>query len=176
MTDEGIFITGLSGVGKSHMMAAIVTTIISIYCDVLIAGSYNQGKTREEAIEDGSYSILEQTVGRCGIRWINVPELLEEIKNGFRKDKQDRLDLKELASCEVLVLDDLGAEKTTDWTASTLYVLINKRIDNLKTTLITSNISLEGFEDRDPRLASRLSSLRYHLLEGEDRRDSFAKS
>ena len=42
-----------------------------------------------------------------------------------------------------LVLDDLGIEKTSDWSFQTLYLIINQRYEKLKPVIFTSNLSLE---------------------------------
>ena len=48
-----------------------------------------------------------------------------------------------LKTVPLLVLDDLGAQKTTEWVTERLFVIINARYDDLLPTIITSNIYLE---------------------------------
>ena len=46
-------------------------------------------------------------------------------------------------AADVLILDDLGAERLTEWAAERLYMLIGQRHDEERTTVFTSNLSLE---------------------------------
>jgi DNA replication protein DnaC len=48
--------------------------------------------------------------------------------------------LQDVIRTDVLVLDDLGAEKSSDWTLSMLYHVINERYNERRTTIITSNL------------------------------------
>jgi DNA replication protein DnaC len=51
----------------------------------------------------------------------------------------------------VLVLDDLGAEKSSEWTLSMLYHVINERYNQGRTTIITTNLP---WDDLQPAAAS----------------------
>jgi len=68
------------------------------------------------------------------------------------------------------VLDDLGAEKTSDWTGQSIYTLISRRINDCKPTIVTSNLSLSEIDAVDPRRASRLGGMVYYKMTGHDRR------
>jgi DNA replication protein DnaC len=72
---------------------------------------------------------------------------------------------------ELLVLDDLGAGISTDWTADTLYRLVDERWARHRATIVTSNFTPEQLEQKiDPRVVSRLASGRVVRLKGRDRR------
>ena len=49
---------------------------------------------------------------------------------------------------DVLVLDDLGKEKQTAWTVTTLYALVNARYEEMRSTLITSQYTMDELEAR----------------------------
>ena len=142
-------------------------------------------------------------LGRCGVgkTHLAVAALKELIKKGinglfydFRdllKEIQDSYnpnthtsELKILASvfeAEVLVLDELGASKPTEWVQETMTHIINKRYNDKKVTIFTSNyldIPLgtsydETLTDRvGVRLRSRLHEMgRRILMEGDDYRE-----
>jgi DNA replication protein DnaC len=57
----------------------------------------------------------------------------------------------------VLLLDDLGAEKETEWTQEQLYRVINHRYNEGLPTLIAGNVPLDEIE---PRIASRIRDTR----------------
>jgi len=104
--------------------------------------------------------------------WSTVPDLLLRVRSTFRDhaDETEKEIVNYYTGAPMLVLDDLGAEKVTDWSLSTLYVIVNRRIDALKPTVVTSNLDLDKLAAFDPRLASRLGGFCRVKLAGRDRR------
>ena len=80
--------------------------------------------------------------------------------------------LKKYANVGLLVLDDLGAEKTSDWSRQVFYLLLDRRYREMKQTIITTNLSLEQIaETFDDRVASRLCEMGVTIeLKGKDKR------
>ena len=80
--------------------------------------------------------------------------------------------LKDYFNTPLLILDDLGAEKTTDWALQSLYIIINKRLSEELQTIITSNLSLDELRDKiGDRIASRIAGMcKIVKLTGRDRR------
>ncbi|MPZ49697.1 MAG: hypothetical protein GEU75_10450 [Dehalococcoidia bacterium] len=74
-----------------------------------------------------------------------VPQLLAALRPGG--DSDDDL-VSSLQEVDVLVLDDLGAEKPSAWTLDTLFTIIDHRHGEDATTIITSNLSLEQLAKR----------------------------
>jgi DNA replication protein DnaC len=98
-----------------------------------------------------------------GSEFITAPELLLKIRGAFREGagytEEEIID--RYSSCPVLVLDDLGAEKTTEYSITTLFLIIDRRNRNCKRTIITSNLGLQEIEETlSARIASRLSDMR----------------
>ena len=110
--------------------------------------------------------------------------LLKEIQNSYNPISQTS-ELEVLApifETEVLVLDELGASKPTDWVRDTMMQIINARYNDKKLTIFTTNYLEERrqrldetLEDRiGVRLRSRLYEMcRTVLVEGEDWRQRF---
>lgn len=99
-----------------------------------------------------------------------VVELLDELRPGRDVDSGERL--RWLTEVRVLLLDDLGAEKSTEWTHERLYALVNRRWLECRPTIVTSNLTSEQLaESVDARLYSRLSdgAIAYRMA-GADRR------
>jgi DNA replication protein DnaC len=71
-----------------------------------------------------------------------------------------------------LFIDDLGAEKITEWTGQTIYYLISERYNQEKHISVSSNLTLQEVADKiDNRIASRLTEMCVVVeLEGKDRR------
>lgn len=80
-------------------------------------------------------------------------------KNTFRKD-QAISDLQEdILSCDLLIIDDLGTELTNSFVTSSLFQCINERIMRKKSTIISTNLSLDQFHEvYSERIFSRITS------------------
>jgi DNA replication protein DnaC len=92
--------------------------------------------------------------------FIGVPNLLLEFRATFGRDpvETESQVLERYASLGLLVLDDFGTQVTTDWSYQMLYMLVNRRYDDMKPMYITSNFSLTELADKmgDDRITSRL--------------------
>lgn len=75
-----------------------------------------------------------------------------------------------ILNCDLLVLDDLGAEMVNNFTKSALYNLINTRILSNKPTIINTNLSMAEIQKKyDPRISSRLiGEYNWNKFLGED--------
>lgn len=82
-------------------------------------------------------------------------------------------DIVTLCATDLLILDDLGAEKPTDWTRERLDVIVNDRWINGRAVVVTSNLTSGHLRDAlDPRLWSRLvDDATAVRVTGADRRD-----
>ncbi len=82
-----------------------------------------------------------------------VPRLLAEIKRTFDRDASDNYlaFFRKLCSVDLLVLDDLGAEKQTEWVLEQLYSIINERWQDTRSIVVTTNLP-----DPDPDAAGRV--------------------
>ena len=75
---------------------------------------------------------------------VYFPELLRDIKSDF-DSYGDRMEY--LEDVDLLLIDDIGAEKVTDWSRDEILgTILQKRMNNYKTTFFTSNLDLEGLE------------------------------
>src|ERR671910_3321735 len=76
-----------------------------------------------------------------------VPLLLAEIKRTYDRDSGDNYlaFFRRLCSVDLLVLDDLGAEKQTEWVLEQLFSIVNERWQDRRSVVVTTNIP-----DEDP--------------------------
>ena len=139
-----IVLTGVPGTGKTHLAVAILRELV-------------EGKKIKNEMD---------------ARFIPVPELLAEIRASYRDGGPDEREIIDNYSrLPFLVLDDLGAEKTTEWSITTLYLIIDRRYRNMRPTIITTNLSLEQIAKAlSERISSRLASGKVLLLTGQDYR------
>jgi len=70
---------------------------------------------------------------------------------------EDEGDIDRFLDCDLLIVDDLGAEITNKFTVSCLYNLINARLIRHKPTIISTNLNAKELRERyADRIASRL--------------------
>ncbi len=152
--DSGLLFLGPCGVGKTHLAVAIL---------------------RE---------LMETKGANCYFQ--DFRDLLRKIKDSYNPVSQSS-ELQVLTPVlrrEVVVLDDLGASRTTDWVRDTLGYIINTRYNNKNITLITSNYpdkAQEGKISLDERIGYRLRSRLYEMckvvkMEGKDYREEIKQA
>lgn len=105
----------------------------------------------------------------------SLPKLLARIRRTYDSEPggDSYLSLFErLTSVDLLHIDDLGAEKRTDWVLEQLYALVNERYEAQKSILVTTNLPHEELEEQiGTRTVSRLSQVCDEVpLFGSDRR------
>lgn len=101
---------------------------------------------------------------------VNVPKLLYDIRESYRSNQKANLD--DFIACPVLILDDLGSEKVTEWVEESLYILINTRYEQMRRTFFTSNLNLDAIAERvGDRISSRIFEMCDIIeLRGDDKR------
>jgi len=138
-----------------------------------IFGDVGTGKTSlamiasQEAIKRG-YSVAIYS----------VPKLLAEIRGTYDTGSYGRF-FEQLVTIDLLHLDDLGAEKQTEWVLEQLYSLVNERYEQERAMVVTSNVTEAGeLEDQiGKRTISRLMEMTIQVpLFGEDLRQRWDSS
>jgi DNA replication protein DnaC len=104
---------------------------------LLLIGSIGVGKTHL------AVGILKELILTKGIACLfyDYRELLKQIQNSYNDSvKATELDvLRPVFDTEVLVLDELGAVKPTEWVWDTVSLILNTRYNDNRTTIITTN-------------------------------------
>ncbi len=125
---------------------------------LLLIGSIGVGKTH---LAVGIVKELIQSKGAACL-FYDYRDLLKQIQNSYNDSVQaTELEvLRPVFETEVLVLDELGAVKPTEWVWDTVSLILNTRYNDNRTTIITTN-----FDDRPaaavagPRGAARDETL-----------------
>jgi DNA replication protein DnaC len=90
----------------------------------------------------------------------SVPRLLAEIKETFERDHVDSYMqlFRRLCAVDLLHLDDLGAERSTEWVLEQLYSIVNERWQERRSIVVTTNLqSLDELREQvGARTVSRL--------------------
>lgn len=115
---------------------------------LFIMGSYGSGKSHVAAAICNR--MLDQEY-RC--RYANVPETLAELRATYNGNGKEDAILDELTTTDLLVLDDIGAEKPTEWAVDRLYTVIDSRYRHMRPTIYTTNLSLD---EMDLRIGGRI--------------------
>jgi DNA replication protein DnaC len=106
----------------------------------------------------------------------SLPRLLARIRRTYDGDAGELsyLDFfRRLTSVELLHIDDLGAEKRSDWVLEQLYAIVDERYVTNRAMVVTTNLDLPELEDQiGPRTVSRLVEICGDPLPlfGEDQR------
>ncbi|MEM9596190.1 MAG: ATP-binding protein [Acidobacteriota bacterium] len=110
----GLLFIGEPGVGKTHLAAAVLKDVIQKY-------------------------------GARG-KFVDFTNLLHEIQSTFDHGSTDTKAsiLEPVIQAEILVLDELGAQKPTEWVMDNLYLIMNSRYTAGRPTIFTTNYRLEG--------------------------------
>ena len=90
----------------------------------------------------------------------SLPRLLSRIRRTYDAEvgEQSYLEFFErLTEVDLLHIDDLGAEKRSDWVLEQLYAIINERYETQRSVVVTTNLTQEDLEEQiGPRTVSRL--------------------
>jgi DNA replication protein DnaC len=153
--DVGLLFLGTCGVGKTHLAVSLLKHVI---------------------IERGD-----------GGLFYDFRDLLRAIQSSWNSISQaSELDvLRPVLDAKVLVLDELGANKPTEWVRDTIAHIINCRYNDRKLTIFTSNYldnpSRQGEETLKDRVGVRLRSRLYEMcreveIRGMDFRQEILKA
>ena len=90
--------------------------------------------------------------------YIFLPTFLEDLRDNYdNKDPEFDEILRMIKTCRLLIIDDIGAERVTDWVRERMVSIINTRVANNLTTIYTSNLSPEELRgELGDRIASRV--------------------
>ena len=158
---DSIFIGGKCGTGKTHLAIGLLKKW---------AREYTINKITEENM-DHSELMLTTFTGR--MKFLASVDLFLELKATFNSRSEDELDvIKKYTQCSLLLIDDVGSEKISDWSRQIFYLLIDRRYREVKPTIITSNLSLGQIAELiDERISSRICEMGIVTeLTGKDRR------
>jgi len=133
--------------------------------NLVLAGPTGTGKTAL------SYAIgRELYIRGHKVKMWNILELFDDM----RQQDQARAILESVKTCDVLCLDDLGSERTTEWVEERLFIIVDYRWQWQLPTIVTTNLIEEEYTDNiSERVISRLfGGSVTRIIPGRDRRVS----
>lgn len=134
--------------------------------NLLMYGETGLGKTHLSLAIAGK--VLEKGYGVIYGSAQNLLSSLENEKFGRSNDKISSE--RSILNCDLLIIDDLGAEFSTPFTLSAIYNIINSRLLARKSVIISTNLSLEELEKKySKRVLSRIiGNYTYLIFSGKD--------
>jgi DNA replication protein DnaC len=133
---QGLFIHGPVGTGKSHLSVATMYEVLN--------GNTESFKRIPGPLDYDPYGPGVQ------FAFVNVVDLLTTIKDGFdgseyKKEKAYYM-MRQVRGYEVIVLDDIGAEKQSEWVEEQLFGIIDLRYRMQRATIFTTNCTINQLE------------------------------
>lgn len=88
-------------------------------------------------------------------KFVTVPDYISCVGDSYKRERGERDKSEIIRSCQLLILDDLGAQISRDWQSQELFRLINKRMSEGLVTFYTSNMAPENL-NLDDRIINRI--------------------
>ena len=120
---------------------------------LVILGANGCGKTHLAA------AIANKVLANGGkVFFAVVPDLLDHLRTSFAPGNEASYDetFDEVRSADLLILDDLGAQKSSPWAEEKLYQIVNYRTLMQLPTVVTTDVMPESMRSAYPRIAARV--------------------
>ncbi|MEU0941036.1 ATP-binding protein [Embleya sp. NPDC005971] len=134
---------------------------------LLLLGRTGVGKTHQAY---GAIRAAVSTVRPVDWRATTAADMYADLRPRAGIDSAD--EFRKISTCPLLLIDDIGAAKHSDWTEEVTYRLINHRYQECVPTIFTSNVTPTQLADvLGDRIASRLTEMCTRVvMPGQDRR------
>lgn len=144
-----------------------VSTPVASGPSLLLLGGTGVGKTREAY---GAVRALSVSGIRVAWRFVAAADLYAKLRPRHLVDSEEVFET--YANARLLILDDLGAAKGTEWNEEINYRLVNHRYEHELPTIFTSNVPPKDLSDAlGDRVGSRLVEMAERVvIKGGDRR------
>lgn len=102
-------------------------------------------------------ALRELSIDGVGVKFGTAPDLLDELRPRGDRDDSPARNLATMQRVPVLVMDDIGMEKVTEWVAERIYLILNGRYENGLPTIVTTNRTIADLPTSlGDRIVSRL--------------------
>lgn len=141
-----------------------VYSLASSFVQRFHSDSFNRGLIIEGPIGSGKSYLLGCIANALidrGIhfRYIVYSDLLQQIRSTYNQSNPENDEKQILSTVQqipVLLIDDLGTEKATEFASSTLYQIIDRRYREEKPIILSTNYSIKNLKNRFPVMGERI--------------------
>lgn len=153
---EGLYITGPVGTGKTQAAYA-----------ALAAWCTTTGTMPSQARVTENYGVTNRT--KPTVVFTRATTFFDELRPGNDRNRQL---VNDCQMADLLIIDDIGAEKPSEWTAEKLYEVVDERYAQANPFIVTSNVPPKALADQvGHRVASRFAEICEVVpMTGPDRR------
>ena len=147
-------------------MIATVAVLAYLIVYILVNGvPYLNSQLFELKYTSENASVFPAIINTHSIIYLTAGEFFDSFKSDdFKEFGSSKFDTSFFIECDLLIIDDLGTEKASDYNFSNLFNTINERLLRRKSIIISSNLEMPDIETRySQRIFSRLVSA-YSIL------------
>lgn len=105
--------------------------------NLILAGSGCVGTGKTHLACAIAHEVMKKDVP---VKFINVTSMIDDIKKDFS--------ISEYINIDLLIIDDLGKEKNSDWVCEQIYAIVNSRYEQMKPTVITTEGTIEDLKNK----------------------------
>lgn len=166
-TDPDVLRWGQILIGNAVANSRTAAIKLSQGPSLLMLGPTGTGKTYQ------AYGLIRAlALSGLRFRWVLTTAADAYARMRPRHGADSEAEFAHMVNAGLLVIDDLGAAKTSEWVEEVNYRLINRRYEQMLPTLITSNVPVAHLKAAlGDRVTSRLAEMADRvILEGADRR------
>lgn len=143
-----------------HECMTFIRDFDTSHSNLLLFGTTGIGKTFL------SHCIAKEIMQSVhSVLYLTATEFFDALlSRALNKTDESQLLYEQIQNCDLLIIDDLGTERNTEFVVSQLFVCLNDRILNQKSTIISTNLTLEKIKSNyTERTFSRISN-HYKIL------------
>lgn len=152
----------------ARWVRAFVEGTLSAKCSLILSGRVGRGKTH--LAYAALRAVAESGCARSAWAGGTVSEVFARLRPGSGEDRATVIH--ELTTAPILLLDDLGASKDSEWTEETFLALVDARSRRVAPVIVTTNSGPKELRAQiGDRAMSRLLGMGVEIVvEGDDRR------
>ena len=125
---DWLILSGGYGLGKTHLALACARQCLKYFAEKYV---------------DEHAGVINYSQGGTKVIFRTSSDLIQEIRDSYDSDKINEQDvMNRFRMIPLLIIDDLGTEKASEWQHEKMYTILDYRYREMKTTIITTNLTM----------------------------------